>query len=394
MIQETTLTLTHIRERPETLGRSKPSRYYRPELDGVRCVAFFLVFIHHALRSILTMHPRLFAEHREIAYAIANTAGFGLSLFFALSAFLITELLVRERAKTGTVNVKAFYIRRILRIWPLYFLAIGIGLAQAYRRHLIGVDGPLFLAYALLCGNWYQVFVGAGDTPFGPLWSISVEEQFYLFWPFLSKVCNRKNLQYAVGGLLALSVIALIYLGVVHSDTEDAWSNSFVQFGTFGAGGAVALWLHGRVPLSGAVGRVGLFCSAVIAWFVACAVFGIKTPGPSSVLGLFCGYCLAAVGCVLILIAALGLDASLLPKPVLYLGRISYGLYVFHLFCVDLVTNFLSSGNSPSVNQQVIGCSLGLLLDIGVASISYAFFEKRFIKLKDRFAVIHTSPAS
>ena len=111
----------------------KPAeRYYRPELDAVRFLAFFLVFLSHTLPS--EPNPRIDGILRQFApvyYASANACMFGLSLFFTLSAFLICELLLRERASTGTVEVKQFYIRRILRIWPLYYFGLMLGVIFA-----------------------------------------------------------------------------------------------------------------------------------------------------------------------------------------------------------------------------------------------------------------------
>src|SRR3954463_14084740 len=98
------------------------SAFYRPELDALRFFAFFAVFVHHTLPHDPTKYA---AQHLPGFLAVVAGAGaFGVDLFFLLSAYLITSLLLRERRQTGKIAVRAFYLRRILRIWPLYFFAL------------------------------------------------------------------------------------------------------------------------------------------------------------------------------------------------------------------------------------------------------------------------------
>jgi len=128
-------------------------RLYRPELDAVRFIAFLCVFFHHCVPSnILGPH------FVRVLVAVNFTGGFGLCLFFILSAFLIADLLMRERQKTSTVDVVAFFKRRILRIWPLYILGLLIGTAAAFWLH--EPVGLRFLAYFFLLGNWYCFLYG------------------------------------------------------------------------------------------------------------------------------------------------------------------------------------------------------------------------------------------
>ncbi|MBV8729460.1 MAG: acyltransferase [Acidobacteriia bacterium] len=151
-------------------ARRARARFYRPELDGLRFFAFFCVLLRHGAPIPTFAGP-----------LIQQCGSFGLSLFFFLSAFLITELLIRERENTGTVHLKAFYIRRILRIWPLYYVAVALAV-------IVGRIWPdpfwigKFRLFSMLFFfmNWVpQIMYG----PFTPLWSISVEEQFYAIWP-------------------------------------------------------------------------------------------------------------------------------------------------------------------------------------------------------------------
>ena len=165
---------------PEQVPLQQPTRFYRPQLDVVRFVAFLAVFGHHAL-------PRDGAHSRWLKEAV-NTLGFGLCLFFVLSAYLIALLLRRERQKTDTVALRAFYARRILRIWPLYLLGLGLAAARAVSHGLWHAQREWLVAALLFAGN----LVPHDTAIMNHLWSISVEEQFYLFFPSCYKWLGQK----------------------------------------------------------------------------------------------------------------------------------------------------------------------------------------------------------
>jgi peptidoglycan/LPS O-acetylase OafA/YrhL len=114
---------SQMRVGPGTTSSTERNAYYRPELDALRFFAFMCVFSFHRMDYVPT-DP----VHDPWLFRIGNVGPFGVPVFFLLSAFLITELLLRERERTGRIHIKAFYIRRILRIWPLYFVAF-FGLA-------------------------------------------------------------------------------------------------------------------------------------------------------------------------------------------------------------------------------------------------------------------------
>jgi peptidoglycan/LPS O-acetylase OafA/YrhL len=153
--------------------------FYRPGLDILRALAFLLVFVAHGLVSEINRPTQ--------AGAIARMGEFGVSIFFFLSSYLITELLLREKRDTGTIHVPAFYVRRILRIWPLYFAMIAVGwfCGQFSPSHALSFAWGASLL--LLFTNWYTVGHGYPPGFLFPLWSISVEEQFYLAWPLIVK---------------------------------------------------------------------------------------------------------------------------------------------------------------------------------------------------------------
>lgn len=331
-----------------------------------------------------------------IVSAISKGCGFGLDLFFALSAFLICELLVRERAINGTVGVKQFYIRRILRIWPLYYLGLAIGAVVAivpggHRADLVDMAW-----YSVFMGGWYSLVHGATSGPMGPLWSISVEEQFYLFAPWVVRWFKRKLLYSFCAVLILVANLWLYYLGSTGMPEQALWFNSFVHFECFAAGILLCLVLRGRLPKIALAQRLLLLMGAFACWFYACyglhvRVNGMKIPGAWDLIG---GYALVSLGCVAVLLAFLGVNPKLLPGWAVYLGRISFGLYVFHRFAAYLVSK-LMIGHLASFSTPVylLKGALALALTVLMAAASYRYFETPFLKIKKRHATIESQPA-
>lgn len=305
-------------------------------------------------------------------------------IFFLLSAYLITELLQRERQSTGSVHLKAFYARRILRIWPLYFAALFFGalVSRTGPQEWIGVWR--MVSFLFLAGNWYTAFHGFGANPIAPLWSISLEEQFYLIWPGIAKAGGRRTLLTASFVVIPMGLGVLFYLHEKGVPTVPGlWTNSFVQFPMFAIGALLALFLRGRTPKIPLVLRSIMFGLGIILWLVADGYFKILwgSPGP---VALCFGAMLAALGCVSIFLSLLGTPASNLPGPFIYLGKISYGLYVFAPFSDFLLLRVLHGVRVPLVWFAL----LQLVTTIALASLSYYYFEKPFLKLKRRFELV------
>ncbi len=313
-------------------------RFYRPELDALRFFAFLAVLVHHGPAA------------PGVAGMIRDIGGFGLSMFFVLSAYLITELLLREHARTGSVSLKFFYIRRALRIWPLYLAA------QSLR--LLPIDVERLIA---------------------PLWSILIEEEFYLIWPMVIRW--RAVL---VAAIFLISVAA-VWIWIFADKGWLLWYDPPVEFLFFAIGALIAL----AKPNIRRVGdRIFLFGAGSVLLLVA-AKLGI---GSAEVTGLtrsvlLPGYCAAALGCASIFLAIPGVRVT--SKSLIYGGRISYGLYVFHSGMLELAERLRLPPHT--VLRMVTVDAAALLLSIGAAHLSYQYFERPFLLLKERFAVVKSS---
>jgi peptidoglycan/LPS O-acetylase OafA/YrhL len=389
-----------------TASVAQSDRFYRPELDLLRFFAFAAVFLHHGLPSLGVSHNAgLFAQLFRLEGVVRESGSFGVCLFFLLSAYLITELLERERLRTGTVHVRSFYTRRILRIWPLYFFFLFVGYAIGIFVHPWRIPPGRILAFLLLSGNWYIAAAGSGLNPTAPLWSISLEEQFYLAWPWVAKIGGRTAIRALSLLLIPVSWLTLYLLSRGHPHPERAiWVNSFVQFQFFAVGALLALALKGRTPQLGNGSRVGILLAGLCSCLAAQGAFGIRNIDPSPPASLIAGYALVAIGCALLFLGFLGLPQQWLPKPLIYLGKISYGLYVFHMLAiacsrkvVNVIGNIVWSGSANSTLGTAMRLFFmlvaALAMTILLAMASYRFLEQPFLKMKERFAFIKSRRA-
>lgn len=286
-------------------------RYYRPELDALRFFAFATVFLHHAPwhspRPVLNHESRIseglpYAAHPSGLAVIQNygatapfqtlqqsfrlgaihdACGFGLCIFFLLSAYLIVTILLREKDTTGSVSLSSFAARRILRIWPLYFLILAIAFVLGRFLLQVSVHWHALVAFSVLLGNLYILKHGWILETINPLWSLSVEEQFYLVIPGLTRVGGRKALAVICWLTIATSYLVLVWLGHRHSIAlVGVWANSFVQFQFFAAGGLIALSRSRRKVSMSTLSRLWLSSAGFVMWYIASARFELLSLSP------------------------------------------------------------------------------------------------------------------
>lgn len=372
-----------------------PARYYRPELDVLRFMAFLCVFSTHRMDLAPFDQSKYFWS-----YHVSLVGVFGVPVFFLLSAFLITELLTREREGTGNIDCKAFYVRRILRIWPLYF-TVFFGLVAITKLFpSVGhIPSGSLIPFSLFAGNWYiSMNFWLPTYPVNLLWSISVEEQFYILIPLLAWY----------GGPRCLKIVSILFLIIAYGfiamyaasptvEFNSEWTNSFVHFQFFSAGMLLSLYLKGRQPSWSLPVRLLMAGSALGCWLLASMACGIHADAPhmSTVGQAIFGWMFVLLGAVLLLLSLLGTPGKFLPKPLVYLGRISYGLYVFHAGVYFLIYAIFKEELGQLCGlmnlyewRNGIGMIMALAVTIAIASLSYRFFERPFLKLKARFTIV------
>jgi peptidoglycan/LPS O-acetylase OafA/YrhL len=371
-------------------ARLAATRYYRPELDVLRFIAFFSVFLAHASSSIYRFDLKGAAQK---IVGVLVSGQFGMQIFFLLSAFLIGDLLLTEKDRTGSVSVRDFYIRRAFRIWPLYYLGLAIGVF--YAVFWAPDERRMLALFAVMLGNWFFA-LGAGwpPNPVAPLWSVSIEEQFYAICPWLTRFANRGVLLAGAGVLMAISVAVQFALGAAHGRYDTVlWTNTFVEFEYFAAGLILAVLLHGRDWRLSRLARLALAAVAAVALIATPLLFQVG--GEGSARGgweAVAGFGLVLVGVTALLLALLGAQRT--PSAAVHFGKISYGLYVYHmpaLVIVGAMLGMLFHGAHPLI-VGLLRAGAGLVLTVVIAELSYSFFEKTFLRLKARFAAVQSRP--
>lgn len=359
-------------------------------------MAFVCVFLCHALPFTTTKHEDTLHGNAWLALQyLRETGNFGVSLFFVLSGYIITELLRREIETTGGINLKFFYVRRILRIWPLYFFILTLSGILGMAIPIFHIKYSQVLANLLFAGNWYIFAHPASAISLSYLWSVSIEEQFYIVWPVMFKIAGRAYSRVAAWTavcipLAIVAIVATVSLTAHHDIT--VWMNSLVHFQFVALGGIMSFGLKGRTPTLSARKRLWFIVIGAASWLTANTVCKIKVPDTSAGASQMCvGYELVAVGCALLLLSTLGISEDRIPRLVVYLGKISYGLYVYHGIALFVTTEIRKREFVVTANSLPIYAAdrlAALILTVLFAAISYRFLEVPFLRLKERFAVV------
>jgi len=362
-------------------------------LNTIRFAAAFLVVMHHGE----TIRRKNGVENLEW-FGLFNNGGNAVTIFFVLSGFLITYLLLKEKYRTNNISIRTFYLKRILRIWPLYFLLFFIGtIALPILFKFIGVDYEM--PYTLGESWFYFVFFLPGLVTFywghhflEPLWSIGVEECFYLLWAPLFKFV-KKNIFHLLVSVIVIKLL-LRFIGLYFP--ADGLFNYIVNtflFEAMAIGGLGAYYVY-----TNGASLQGLKIFKIpfqIVLFTLLAVFltfnkNIQNPiwdfifrnqfySPLLIDLLF----LYLIICV-----------SLIPKSIIklnnrflsYLGEISYGIYMYHMLVIFTIIFFLKKYllKMGLLSGTIVFYSVVAALTILVAALSKSLFENYFLNMKDR----------
>jgi peptidoglycan/LPS O-acetylase OafA/YrhL len=362
-------------------------RFYQPELDGLRFYAFLGVFICHALPFEPALYRRYHLPVPWLWGAIAKSGAAGVDLFFALSAFLITSLLLREQEQMGGISLRNFYLRRILRIWPLYFLVVALGAIFAHTVSGQSLPWYYVAGYLLFAGNWVHAVFGRPESVCSPLWTVSIEEQFYLLWPLLMKLLRRR-------GMIAAATVTFVLATVSRLGFMLAgWSGGFIYYGSIcrcdslALGILMALFVD-RLPRLTRGVRWLLLLAGLSGW-VASSAWLNEQPGPVDI-RMVLGRLIVSLSAGAILYACLHSHSVLLRGAwVVQLGKISYGLYVLHLTGILLMLKLFH----PVWGWQLLAVKgLGFCMTVVLALASYRWVESPFLRIKDRFATVLSRP--
>jgi peptidoglycan/LPS O-acetylase OafA/YrhL len=377
---------------PEKIQNTTQGGYVK-SLDGLRCLAVTLVLLDHW-------------TNYNMGFPVSY---FGVSLFFVLSGFLITGILLKAKKQDISHKIshgrslKLFYIRRTIRIFPIYYLVIFVLLLvneENIRKHLIWL-----ISYQT---NNYIAFTDSWMGSYDHFWSLAVEEQFYLFFPFVIFFINNKNIPKVLIGLIIFSVLLRLWFFVNHY----SWIRPFVLMPTsldaLGLGSMLAYFYHEKPDLIQSISpqklKNGLLLSFLL--FVVVIIL-VKTPAePHNFSSVVLLRFFESLFSVFLIFSFVKIDDNSLftstkkwlfeNSVVVFIGKISYGIYIYHHF----VYNFYYSKNTnisvkifQKLNHLFAGLGDHILvklcvlfpITIAISAVSWYLFEKPINNLKDRF---------
>jgi len=360
-------------------------KIYLPGLNGIRAIAaLFVLFSHVNSRFDYFLLPK----GKQLDLSI-----FGVTIFFTLSGFLITYLLLKEKEINGIINMKSFYMRRILRIWPLYF---GYLLITVLVNGIDSVKWP-FLFILFIIPNFRNSFAGVTNIGIGSAnlsqmvghyWSLGVEEQFYAFWPWIIEKSKRLLLFLIVFPLFF--ILLKVVLRISNAPSGIITFFNYTRFGCMAIGALGAyLYFNKNNKFKQLFEKKWIEASAwLLLLIVALNKFHITSIIDHEIISIVT---------LVIIINQIGNPNKMLNlenKVFDYLGQISYGLYIFHplvIYWMSFLINQIGIENK-SLKQFIIYLTVfaGTVI---IAHFSYHNFEKRFLKLKTRYTTIQTAPS-
>jgi len=361
---------------------NQPGKQYYPQLDALRGLGIILVFFYHAYKP--AFGSSLFMQFLNFCY---ENIYLSMDMFFALSAFIITHLAYAEIAANGNFSFKNFMTRRILRIWPLYFLILllaytAIKFTAAYLGKPVSL--PPAAWYVFFVSNFYlepHVFF------LRQLWTISVEEQFYVFWG-LALLFFRKHIQYI---MLFFAAVSIVFTVVSAIQFRPIYFHSLVYLYDMMLGAYFAWLIHKQAGLirlirSFSVKQSVLFYLFIPVLFVVFFFINNNTTGTTNEVFDVLMRLLFVLHQGVLFVDQMFNAGSIFnlarQRFLIYTGRIAYGLYCFH----GLVLTFgiIAFAKLGLDDQPLIFLVVMFVITYCIAILSYKYIEKPFLKLKDR----------
>lgn len=372
------------------------NRVYFEHLDVMRFVAAFMIVILHAYVSwvdwfrpleILTDETNknlsVLGEFGDIFF---RNLGIGVDVFFLISGFLITYILIEEKKRYGKINIKNFMIRRTLRIWPLYFFLIAI---TPFLVSWLDTPSPDYLPNILFLNNFQTIKTHLWTYPFGHYWSICIEEHFYLVWPFIIAFVPNKRLMPVFIFFIVFSILFRLYSAIT---LENTWYvlylNTLSRMDVLVIG-AVGAYYYSKKAFHFSLNRwvryaliflliLGLSIEPVELWsnYYQASFKKFFTIGIFSVLLLDYNF-------------ASNFKHILPNKSVFhYLGKVSYGIYMYsNIIILVVIKKFMWTFSSTNVWFYIF---LIVSLSIVIPIISYELVEKHILKINKKFRKIKT----
>ena len=352
-------------------------------LDGIRGLAILLVLLWHYAANQIVTEPGTIGAYLLVPLRLSVS---GVDLFFVLSGFLITGILLDNKSAANLLRV--FYVRRICRIFPLYFLLLGLFIGLAWTDTFAGqaytwlfADPLPIWTYATFTQNIAMGMRGdLGPHWLGVTWSLAVEEQFYLFIPVLVFLLPRRYAFAVIAAAILLAPVLRHVAPGLHAHINTPWrSDSLLS-------GAALAFLVRWTPFSSAVQRRPEVLAMVLAVLIAGAALMTARPG---VLGVF-GYCWLGLLYTSIVLHAFSFSGSVLARLLsvewlVWFGQRSYAIYMFHEAASGLLHGFINQ-QSPRIASAADAALtlLALGVTLMLAELSYRMIERPALRFGHR----------
>ncbi len=377
-------------------------KIFFPNLDGLRFISFFLVFLYHTYMTFFNNIKDSNPDTFDYIQRLFQHGNLGVNFFFVLSGFLITYLLIKEKEYTGKVHVPNFYVRRILRIWPLFYLCVFIGFVVFPLVKKFMGESPHEIAnplYYLAFANNFDFMHSWPQKPdatlLSVLWSVAVEEQFYLTWPLILSLVPFRYYKFVFPTVMLLSIVfRAFHADFTERDYAFRYFHTFSLIGDMALGGLFAYLCSSDNKFKRFVTNMNRLQIAMI-YLGAIAVVLFKTD-------LFDqnGFTLTIERVVISFFFGMIILEQNYAKRSLFkmsrfklmskLGVYTYGLYCLHLlgFMVADIAITKAGFDKTSFAIAIVGVIIAFIISIIISLSSYHFYEKWFLRLKDKFAFI------
>jgi peptidoglycan/LPS O-acetylase OafA/YrhL len=386
---------------------TKGNVVYFKYLDILRLfAALFVVFTHGfegyegwmGKPKLLTKHffPDQYSNVGGHVADFFKNGGYGVEIFFLISGFLITYLLLTEQHIKDKIDLVKFYIRRSLRIWPLYFLIIALTplilyLFNATKADFVAVaTAPNYLYYVFFIGNYDVINTGIWQFPYAHFWSICVEEHFYLVWPILLQFIPKKYFYHICIFLILVAMGSRVYYYMYDNSNLglQVYLNTLCKIDSLIIG-AIFAKIHFDHPIKFKFNRVLLFALILIfIWALSIEYWMIMNDLFAIIFKKYV-YLFLAAGIMGIILFGISDKVRVFKKGIFsYLGKISYGIYIYHNiflgFAIQIILLRLQFNFWLFFGIYIAGTIL-------ISIISWELFEKPILNFKKRFEIVKTN---
>jgi peptidoglycan/LPS O-acetylase OafA/YrhL len=390
-------------------------KVYFPGMNGIRFIAAFSVIFHHIEQTKFWINDPAKNNYPNVwgSMFCDNIGHKGRIIFFVLSGFLITYLFLAEIKKTGTLDLRKFHTRRTLRVWPIYFLTVLFAFlllprftdihyynGESFNDQLYNGYWVKFCFVLLMMANFarflFDPVLGATQ-----LWSIAVQEQFYLFWPFLTRFFKKYFLNFVV--IFILFKVSMEILMKVYLNNYSVFPNTIISSAKLAT---IIKWWDIFAVDQLAIGALcayifinkkekiltviynPIFVGLIILIYIYLFFIKVDFYGHTFVEGLIAAVIMMNIS------TNMKFPIKLENRVFNYLGNISYGIYLFHNICIISILNLLMYHTHLSENVFMFNLmlySLSIIATIVLSALSYKYIENYFLVLKRKFEVIKSS---